>query len=408
MTEPALFHVGDLITRRLFLAAAAAPVLRGDQQGTTDSSMWRGCAQRSGCYSGGLRNLQRLHWARLIGGRGFPPPAVAGGVVCAGRNIEANLVGIDAETGRPIWEAATGHVSTTPAIDKGYAYLSCEGMGRGPGYFLAVDVKTGRERWRRPSQAPENLAPAIVDDLVYFTSTTRAAVALDRRTGALRWRFQFAGVSPYLSGYTAPAVRKDVVFFGGAGRIERALDASYLFAVDRHSGRELWRAQPRSDPRSRLHGEVLEHTPVVAGDAVLCVSRNALYCFDAGGAGLRWCWPSGEGPLTAPAVHKGVAYVGTLRQLAAVEIATGKVAWTMSVDGRLTTPPSIADGAVYFSVLGRNPANLWAVDLASRKVLWRFTSIHTRADSDAGPFSSPVFCGDRLYVTNHADLYCIG
>jgi outer membrane protein assembly factor BamB len=345
---------------------------------------------------------------RLIGGRGFPPPAVAGGVICVGRNVEKNLIGIDAESGRPIWETPAGHVSTTPAIERGCAYLSCEGQGSGPGYFLAVDTRTGRERWRRPSQAPENLAPAVVDDLVYFTSTTRAALALDRRTGALRWRFQFAGFSPYLAGHTAPAVHQDVVYFGGAGRIEPGLDASYLFAVDRHSGRELWRSMPRSDPRSRLRGEVLEHTPVVAGDAVLCVSRNALFCFDAGGAGLRWSWPPGDGPLTAPAVHDGIAYVGSLRQLAAVDVATGNVVWKMSVDGRLSTPPSVADGAVYFSVLGKNPANLWAVDLATRKVLWRFTSIHTRPDAGAGPFSSPVFYGDRLFVTNHADLYCIG
>jgi outer membrane protein assembly factor BamB len=352
--------------------------------------------------------MQRLHWARLIGGRGFPPPAVAAGVVCVGRNIDENLIGMDAETGRPLWEAPTGYVSTTPAIERGVVYLGCEGRGSGPGYFLAVDLKTGRERWRQPSRAPENLPPAVVDDMVYFTSTTRAALALDRRTGALRWRYQFAGLSPYLAGHTAPAVHNDVVYFGGAGRIERGRDASYLFAVDRHSGRELWRAMPVADPRNRLRGEVLEHTPVVSEGAVLCVSRQAMYCFDAEGAGLRWRWPSEDGPLTAPAVHNGVAYVGSLRHLWAVSISTGRLLWKLSVDGRLTTPPSVADGAVYFSVLGRNPANLWSVDLETRKVLWRFTSVHSRGEATPGPFSSPVFWSDRLFVTNHADLYCIG
>jgi outer membrane protein assembly factor BamB len=351
--------------------------------------------------------MTRLHWARPIGGRGFPPPAVASGVLCVGRNIEKNLLGLDAESGRPIWETPTGHVSSTPAIEKGMVYLSCEGRGRGDGYFLALDLKTGRERWRSTSQAAENLAPVVLEDLVYFTSTTRAAYAFDRRTGVLRWRYQFAGFSPYTAGYTAPAVRGDVVYFGGAGRVD-SRDASFLFALDRLTGRPLWRAMPISDATSKLHGEVLEHTPVVAADAVLGVSRNTLFCFDAGGAGARWTLPVGEGWLTPPAVQDGAAYVGTPRNLIAVEIATGKVKWKMTVQGRMSTAPSLGDGAIYFSVLEKYPANLWAVDLATQKILWKFTSIANERDTRPGPFSSPVFAEDRLYVTNHADLYSIG
>jgi outer membrane protein assembly factor BamB len=306
-----------------------------------------------------------------------------------------------------LWELSTGHVSSTPTIDAGVAYLSCEALKRESGLFVAVDLKSGRVRWHVSSSTPENLPPAVVDDMVYFVSTSLAAVAYDRRNGGIRWRHQFAGASPYTSGYTAPALHGNLVFFGGAGRMSTGKDGSFLFALDRFSGREVWRVAPRLSSSS-VRAEILEHTPVISDDAVFCVSRETLYCFDASGRGMRWRWQSTDGPITAPAVHEGVAYVGSLRHLVAIDTGSGRILWRVPTGGRVSTPPSIAARAVCFSVLRNHPAHLVAVDIESRRELWRFTSVQTSGMSRATSFSSPVFAGDAVFVTSGSELYRIG
>jgi outer membrane protein assembly factor BamB len=119
-------------------------------------------------------------------------------------------------------------------------------------------------------------------------------------------------------------------------------------------------------------------------------------------------WRSTDGPITAPAVHEGIAYLGSLRHLLAVDIDSGHLMWQIAAGGRITTPPSVAAGAVCFSVLRNQPAHLVAIDLSSQHELWRFTSLQTSAIIRPASFSSPVFAGDSVFVTNGGDLYRIG
>jgi hypothetical protein len=182
----------------------------------------------------------------------------------------------------------------------------------------------------------------VVDDVVYFVSTSLAAVAYDRRNGGIRWRHQFAGSSPYTSGYTAPAVHGNLVFFGGAGRMSTGKDGSFLFALDRFSGREVWRVAPRLSASS-VRAEILEHTPVISDDAVFCVSRETLYCFDAsdgvcaGDGGQRW---ADHRPRCTKELRTSEASATARRH------RERPILWRVPTGGRVSTPPSIAARAV--------------------------------------------------------------
>lgn len=141
-------------------------------------------------------------------GDGIGSPIVVAGRVFVTEMVDDDrvaLVALDAASGRPLWrrEWETGplpeihlsnsHASTTPAADaeRVYFYFSTLGM-------LCVDAASGADRWRTELPVPytvfkwgPGMSPVLYDDLVVFCQDddlAPAIVALDRHTGAIRWR----------------------------------------------------------------------------------------------------------------------------------------------------------------------------------------------------------------------------
>jgi outer membrane protein assembly factor BamB len=115
------------------------------------------------------------------------------------QDLNSNVYALDASTGRLRWRHRYGRASGGPnglALGDGRVY------GNTDTTTFALDVRTGRELWRRPLTSRRNpitIAPAVAGGLV-FTSTTGQApggrgvlVALDAETGRVRWRFDTIG-----------------------------------------------------------------------------------------------------------------------------------------------------------------------------------------------------------------------
>lgn len=80
--------------------------------------------------------------------------AIYGGLVIAPA-IDGRLIALDADTGRPRWEARVGYpqdhytVTMAPRIAKGKVIVGASGGDRPTrGFFVAFDAMTGREAWR--------------------------------------------------------------------------------------------------------------------------------------------------------------------------------------------------------------------------------------------------------------------
>src|SRR5262245_19625182 len=86
----------------------------------------------------------------------------------------------------------SGIVETTPVVADGVMYMTDP-----PSTVTALDVRTGRPLWTYtpsiPSDViiigspPVNRGVAILDDLVYLATVHTHLIALDRRSGAVRW-----------------------------------------------------------------------------------------------------------------------------------------------------------------------------------------------------------------------------
>jgi len=193
----------------------------------------------------------KVAW-RVRLGDGIGSPAVKDGRVFAtamAGDRKAAVFGIDAASGRQLWRAefATGdlpritppnsHASSTPAADgeRVYVYFSTIGL-------LAFDAATGAELWRHSMPKPAYLmdwgaasSPIVHEGMVIFCQDDDLApfiVAVDAKTGKERWKTPRREM---LAGYALPVIceangRTDLVI-AGSGKLK---------GYDPATGRELW------------------------------------------------------------------------------------------------------------------------------------------------------------------------
>ena len=136
-----------------------------------------------------------------------------------------------------------GKVETTPIVVDGILYITEK-----PHVVTALDGKTGRPLWNYRRAVPPDLriccgqpnrGLAILDDLLIFGTMDAHLVALDLRTGKVRWDIV---VADYKLGYSitgAPLAVKDKIIVGIAGG-EFGI-RGFLDAYEAKTGKQCWR-----------------------------------------------------------------------------------------------------------------------------------------------------------------------
>jgi outer membrane protein assembly factor BamB len=165
-----------------------------------------------------------------------------------------NGSGVDAEgTGYPItfsptrrivWKARAPYGQSSPVVAGGRVYLTASEGGRL--LTLALDAASGRELWRRdlsperPNKiykANDPASPTPVADadgvIVFFPDFGLAAYDRD---GKDRWNVPLGPFKSFYGLGTSPVVSEDVVAL-----VCDQASGSFLLAVDRKTGRELWK-----------------------------------------------------------------------------------------------------------------------------------------------------------------------
>ena len=137
-----------------------------------------------------------------------------------------------------------GIVETTPIVADGVMYIT-----EPPSTVTALDVRTGRPLWTYtpniPSDViiigspPVNRGVAVLDDLVYVGTVHTHLIALDRRSGAVRWD---TVVDENKNGYymtLAPMAVDGKIIIGISGA-ETGI-RGFIDAYDAKTGKRAWR-----------------------------------------------------------------------------------------------------------------------------------------------------------------------
>lgn len=125
---------------------------------------------------------------------------------------------------KPVWVYQTNDLNkfeVSPIVVDGIMYIS-----EPPNGAAAVDVRTGRPLWFYRRDLPSDIRPccgqvnrglAILDDALFMGTLDAHLIALDIRTGRIRWDIP---VADYRAGYSitvAPLAIKDKIIVGVSG-----------------------------------------------------------------------------------------------------------------------------------------------------------------------------------------------
>jgi outer membrane protein assembly factor BamB len=305
-------------------------------------------------------------WRAALGGAVHATPAVEGGrVFVSSRN--GGLFALDLGTGNRVWRFEMGpdlanpwgwdFWLSSPAVSNGIVYV-----GSGDGHLYAVDARSGKERWRFKTGNRVRSSPAIADGIVCIGSHDGRVYAVDAETGRPKWTFSIDGFSidsvkegfDRLSINSTPALSTDGLFIGSRDGHE--------YALDRRTGALRWKFGHKVTfvPGSPEVSWV-EASPTLVGDLVLVGSSDGrtVHATRAATGQEVWQFPTASNVLSSAAVAGGIAFFGCEdSHLFALDAATGKELWRFRAGGPIQASPAVHDNLV---VIGSDDGKLYAL-----------------------------------------------
>ncbi len=149
-----------------------------------------------------------------------------------------------------VWGMESGRSQPAPLVRDGIVYIPNFGN-----VVQALDGSDGTLLWEYRRQFPEggrrggNLRTlAMWEDMVYVATTDAHLVALDARTGAVRWDVEIADENLGYSNTSGPIVADGKVINGitGCGRFFE--ESCFITGHDARTGEELWRTYTIAQP----------------------------------------------------------------------------------------------------------------------------------------------------------------
>lgn len=369
-----------------------------------------------------------LAWRASGLGGGYSSLAVVGERIytLGDQGGQQNVLALERATGKTVWKTAIGPgwedeyggSRSTPTVDGALLYaLSTEGK------LVCLETATGKEVWSR--SLPADFAGKMMDiegtdwkfsesplvdgDRVLVTpgSSAAAIVALDKKTGKELWRAAAALVGE--KGANGAAYSSIVISHGAGVKQYVQLVGRGLIGVDAASGKLLW-------SYNRVANNVANiPTPLIDGDLVFASSGYGT------GAALLKLEKQGDGVaarelyfLEANAfqnhhgnmiLHDGHVYAGSGHNKGfpiSLRLSDGQAAWgPIRNEGQGSAAVAFAEGRVYMRY-----QNGLMVLIEASPAGYREKGSFKIPDVSNPSWSHPVVAGGKLYLREQDNLFC--
>jgi outer membrane protein assembly factor BamB len=293
--------------------------------------------------------MNRLWFTRSPVPNGWPGlPAIDSGMVLVG--VTGGISAFDASTGTARWTAQlwSGGQASFAGNIAAHNDVACIADYFGVG---CVETATGQVLWSTSTDHPTQDGRSAVDmTALYYGTADHTVVSRALRGGQVLWTSDVDPGTAFSTPVFGVSLRGDTVFAATVRWVDRSGGkiVGDLIALDRSTGRELWRYTAPS--RSGFQG-----APVLAGDLAIV---NDTYSHG----------------------------------LVAIDLTTRQVVWRTDVheDGYITaeTPPVLVGDTLYS---GSTDTQVYALDVHTGKYRWR-------VGTQAGSIGSTAVCGRLVLV----------
>ena len=324
-------------------------------------------------------------------------PLVADGVVLTGTSggefgIRGFIDGWDPETGKRLWRTYTIPSPDEPGGDtwRGDTWK----IGGGPTWITgSYDPELNTVYWGVGNPAPYDSAPRPGDNLY-----TCSVLALDPKTGKIKWHYQFSPNNPFDYDAVAEMVLADIKIEGKLTKV--LMDANrngFFYVLDRTNGK-LLAANPYVKVNWASSIDMKTGRPVETDVSKDAREGKKVVVFPSVLGGKNW-EPMSFSPLTGLAYANTLAFGGRYKtvpatykagewylgmdltdlfefgtgprgHLKAIDPMTGKAMWEVPSDiPRFSGVLSTAGGVVFS---GQLTGEFEAFDASNGKKLWQF------------------------------------
>jgi outer membrane protein assembly factor BamB len=358
-----------------------------------------------------------VSWRRALPGRGFSTPVIWGERIFltaaekTGDDVRRIVLCVDRRDGSVVWkkEAVRSSAERTHRMNE-YASASCATDGEvvvaffGPGGLHCFDID-GSKLWSRdlgkfPGPFGTGASPIILGDRVIQNCDAEGKsflLAVNRKSGKDVWRTPRADKPK--GGWNTPilietATRKELIVNGEFG----------VKGYDPTTGKELWFCK----------GFNGRGTPVPAsGNGLLFVVNGKpgdIYAVRPGGegdvSGKRRVWHSarkGGRDLSSPICVGDYVFVVSMGGIGTCyEAATGKPLWVERLGGKYSASPISAGGLIY--QLAEDGTMLIIKPGPLLKIVAR-----SKVEGSGETFrASPAASDGQLFLRSDSALYCVG
>jgi len=283
-----------------------------------------------------------------------------------------------------------------------------DGQVGGEKWPARLEKSSLRELWRR-ALGPSYSGPIVTEALVFTTETrdkeSEVVLALDRKTGEERWRAEWEGAMtvPFFAWSNGSWIRSTPAYDGECLYVAGMRDV--LVCLHAETGREKWRVDFVDQLGTPLPAFGFVCSPLVDGSAVYVQAGASVVKLDKGSGKVVWrtlddgggMWGSAfSSPVIATLGGQRQLVVQTRKDLAGVDLESGEVLWTQEVPAyrgmNILTPVVLGDSV--FTSSYRNKSWFYRVTRGTEGF-----SVETVWSNNAqGYMSTPVVIDGHAYM----------
>src|SRR5260370_5156905 len=356
---------GDLPMRVLTVVLLTAACLA---QQKDDWPQFRGNTQWTGISTSAVPKTLKLLWTYDAGEPVESSAAIEDGVVYIGSGA-GYLSAVDLATGKPRWKdkvSQEGVGESSAAVRNGAVSI-----GDLAGIFHAVDARAVKALWTYKTGAEIKSSLVALDDRVLMGSYDGTLYCLAAKNGAVLWKVT---TENYVHG--TPAISEGIAYISGCDEVFRGIRVS--------DGKELFQF-----PSGAYTGA----SPALSGPfAYFGTFSNEVVAANLKLKKTTWRYenPDRHFPFysSAAVIDGGIVLGGRDKLVYCFNATTGKPILTFTAKSRVDSSPAIAGGRLY---IGCNDGRFYVLHGKTGAKIWEYET--------GSPLSaSPAIAGGRVVI----------